>query len=1471
MPTISKIRLTNVIYEEGNKRYNDELFLFDGHNGAILIENGGGKTVFIQTALQAILPHTDLADRKIKNTLMLENAPAHIAIEWIMNERPRRYVVTAVSLYTVKNGLDSLRYVYEYNENDPNGIEDIPFVHETREGKRAAERGEMQDYYAGMREKTLSAQTFQTIKEYKAFLEEQYNIISSEWESIVKINSSEGGVEAFFDECKNTNQLFDRLLIPTVEDSIVGHDRHLFADLFEQQLASLKNYKKLKETIEENKQISGELEKYSETYETLHEYQLDYEKAKQRAKGVWNEIIVEQRKQIAAQEANRSSLQEWKADSFAHALKSDSYTIFREQSVLSVLENKYKKLLAAQTKVQDALQQNRHEFHALKWAKAKQECQEQEDALRLFEEQLAQFDQKDDAQDLRNQLETARRELLGCYERELAELAKTERELDAQLQPILKQIETDEQTKKKVNGREKELLARLSETKGVMKTRLEQLEKLKRELLSNPQQETVNEQLVQWQERDQFLDEAIIKLNQLEKESRSHKKEAEERKAAVQTERMETNRAMDRLRAELAAMEKAQRTVIDQLAALRRQWAALETVYLEPDSIEQRILEKINQITADREALFHKERISRRFVDDHADQSVFFGDAFMEKQLSSWKNQFDYLVSGVDYLQSMSEEERKQHLRYPLWPLTLVTTNTDKPRVVDKLNHVSDRLQYPIMVLTTVEALEVHGRSAVRSWVAPSYWQGNTDAATFLEWKKQIGLEAEKATADRVAKEQELAEWKDALRAFRQFLTDYPYELTDDKKTKLGELTNKDELLAVSLRHEEQAINDLDAQISNGREKVDQYREERHGLARYIEKGHDYLRVEKMVAEGRNLEQQTKEKLRLVEQELDAVNQRLSQLNAKRGTLERRAADIKRQLQWLRQDDDYQSLSALTPAKTNESKKVIKDKIDILRLRLREIDTARGEWIAKRDEAVRNIKRLTGEMEVQRLSEKTIDDSFSFPVDGKQQIQSLQEQITVLVKEEKACGGEVRHAEIEKNKQEGKLETIVSQFESSYPNEERIAFDTYDGNAEEDLSAEKKHLNERKVYIDQEAARIEKECKAIESAKYELEMFEEAHHFKAPDVSPISLTNEEILDFTYNRKKVVAATKRSLKENQGRVAEGASEVASAQRAFRAFCRANISDVKLRQMAISGIETKQSFEAIIEFKKNMATRIESISHYAHEHIRQSDKDLQLFIDQIHTHLRTLAEELRQIPKKTKVKVQDDWKPIYAFKIPDWNEEEGKARIRNYIEWILSQLDDERFLDEERRQDSGKVRKELDMWLQSKQLLRIVMDNEVLKVSCRKVANDNTVTTRSYSWEQSNIWSGGEKWSKNMTLFLGILNYVAEKKKHIQSSAKLHRAVILDNPFGQASSDHVLSPVFFVAQQLGFQIIALTALAEGKFLQDYFPVIYSCRLRGSSGSGKQVMTKEKWIRKAFFEDHDPQVLERLGETEQLGLFD
>lgn len=271
MPTISKIRLTNVIYEQGQKRYHDELFKFDGFNGAILLENGGGKTVFIQTVLQAVIPHTNLAERKIKDTLYLDDGPAHIAIEWITNESPRRYVVTAVTLFKRYNDLESLRYVYEYSANDQHSIEQLPFTEDTAEGIRVVSRKEISDYYSYMvSQYPLKAKTFpKSIKSFQEYIEKHYFIVRNEWESIVNINASEGSIEKFFEECKKTNELIDRLLIPSVELGLAGFTKHEFADMFENQRAHLKQYKKLREKIEENKQLQTELEMYVVQFKKL--------------------------------------------------------------------------------------------------------------------------------------------------------------------------------------------------------------------------------------------------------------------------------------------------------------------------------------------------------------------------------------------------------------------------------------------------------------------------------------------------------------------------------------------------------------------------------------------------------------------------------------------------------------------------------------------------------------------------------------------------------------------------------------------------------------------------------------------------------------------------------------------------------------------------------------------------------------------------------------------------------------------------------------------------------------------------------------------------------------------------------------------------------------------------------------------------------------------------------------------------
>ncbi|MFS0861128.1 hypothetical protein [Fredinandcohnia sp. 179-A 10B2 NHS] len=1470
MPSISKIRLTNVVYEEGNKRYNDELFLFDGHNGAILLENGGGKTVLIQTALQAILPHVDLADRKIKNTLTLENAPAHIAIEWIMSDQPRRYVVTAVSLFTTKHGLDSLRYVYEYDPLDHNGIEGIPFVKEGKDGKRTAERGEMQDYYSNMRERSFLARTFNTIKDYKAFIEEQYHIISSEWESVVKINSSEGGVEAFFDDCKSTNQLFDRLLIPTVEDSIVGHDSSIFADMFEQQHTSFKNYKKLKETIEENKQIQIQLEQYVETFEKLHNSELKYIQSKQLAKGLWNETLSQKYKIKDEQNDLYNKLEEWNKSNDKHEIKAASYDILVEETTYNELDTEYKKVLGEKVQKEDELKHHQAEYYSLKVAELKQEKTEHEDSLNQINVELAQLDRNEELINYEDQHEEAKRALLGYFLEEMEKLADLKQTLSYELNPIILQVEKLEAKSNEFENNIKLLEKTLSDSNGLIKNRLKDMQKLKQILLANPEQEDIKSELAKWQQRSQFLDDEIIRLVQEEKQLIADIREAEVRKEAYQSEHLEVNAREQSVASHLSAIEKAEKIVINSLTSVRPQWESIESLYLKQDSIDSRITDEIEKLQRERNSLLLRERIALRYVDDYGNQEVFFGDPYIEEQLSSWKNQVDYLVTGVEYFQSLDTADQEKLRDYFLWPLTLITTGKAKQQLIQKINHVSDRIQFPITVLSTEEVVGLKD-DVNENWIVPSHWKDNIDLKVFNDWKEQIESKAQSITKKRIDKENESKRWESARLEFTNFLNQYPYGEYVALKEELVKLKNLVEELSLKVSSERSKVESLNAKVSVNKSTIESHRSEKQGLDSKIERGYEYIQYFKEVEEARRKEISVRDSLGLAVKEKEKVQKLLSATLEDKNSLESRLKDIDSKVAFLNEEDDYQDLKALTPLFTGKSKKVIKDQIYDLELKIRQINVSQGELLARREGITRALSTLD-----QRIAEfvnehSNIDENRNFPIDGKQLLKNIWIKLKSLKNETDSITNELHTKNSSREKQKGKWELKIEQYKERFDNIDIIQFSMDISEIAKEIDSEKNILIERKEYIDQEIKRLDREIRNIEEAEHGLDRFVEGHHFTAPDIVAIPLKSEELMEYIYNRKKVVSSITDALTNHKELVENEKKKVEISKRRFREFCLNRISDIKLQNMAINGVETKQSYQDIIEFKKNMMIRIDNISKYANEHIRKSDEDLQLFINQIHSHLQTLVEELRQIPKKTKVKVGDDWKQIFTFSIPEWEEEVGKTRIRDYIEWILQQLESDRFLNQDGIQDDGKIRKEVEMWLQSKQLIQQVMNNEVMKVSCRKVTNDNKVTTRSYSWEQSNVWSGGEKWSKNMTLFLGILNYVAEKKQHIQPNMKRHRSVILDNPFGKASSDHVLSPVFFVAEQLGFQIIALTAHAEGKFLQDYFPVIYSCRLRASTDSNKKVMTKEKWLHHAYFQDHDPKTIDRLGETEQLVLFD
>ena len=252
-----------------------------------------------------------------------------------------------------------------------------------------------------MTSKRMNAKLPSTIKEYKKLLENDYHIIASEWDSIAKINSSEGGVESFFDECKTTSQLFDRLLIPTVEDAMAGYEQGEFADNFEMHRDSFKKYKELKEKIEENKKILVELDQYVLHFAKMDAKQMAYAAAQAETKAYWLLVNEQKNEETAKLSQLHSQMSQCEQQLLLLARKKDSLHIAKQEQERSALETKLRLVEDDVERKEAQVRSAKQHYYSLRLADYKQQWTSAEERMNYLQRELDQFGNTQEEGDLR--------------------------------------------------------------------------------------------------------------------------------------------------------------------------------------------------------------------------------------------------------------------------------------------------------------------------------------------------------------------------------------------------------------------------------------------------------------------------------------------------------------------------------------------------------------------------------------------------------------------------------------------------------------------------------------------------------------------------------------------------------------------------------------------------------------------------------------------------------------------------------------------------------------------------------------------------------------------------------------------------------------------------------------------------------------------------------------------------------------
>ncbi|MCK9858301.1 chromosome segregation ATPase [Paenibacillus sp. ATY16] len=1480
MPVISKIRFTNVVYEGGAKRYNDSTFYFDGHNGAIVLENGGGKTVFIQTAIQAVLPHSEVAGRKMKDTLSLENGPAHVAIEWILADKPRRrYAVTCVSLFMSATGLDSLRYVYEYSENDDHRLGLLPFTKEMGGGKlRVTEKGEIQEYYQSMQSKyPLVAKTFDTISGFHQYIEEHFHIIQSEWEAIVKVNSSEGGVEAFFDECKTSSQLVDRLLIPTIEESMEGFKQGAFADLFQVQREGFKQYKELKEKIEENRRILAELHKYVAGYEKLHRERLQYESLRKEAKAYLHVAMNVEQEQQAEQTRLQTQLEEWEQKFKDWRKREVALTIADERLKAGVLETELQSIGAEKEQLEEQELAAARYYRSLEYAEQREKLREAEQRIAYLQQELAKVAQSQDEEELQQAWELSGRKLKAYFDREEKRLSELMQEVQRGLDALSDQ-RNDSIRERDAAVKEREVqLLRVRDLDTQIQMIQEQQSGIARRILSQLSSQTVERQMPVWfSEQQQFEQQGLEQTRALQELDRN-KGELQQERKAVSSDQLRIKQELTEHQAWRDRYEQEHQKLKMALTNLHPSWERMASVHDKMDSIREKLADGLVLRMKQKQLLLHKERLAFRYVDDYEEQEQFFADPQVARLAELWSNQFSLLETGIQYVSVVPDSSDDKLL----WAVTLVTTSQEKPLLVRKLAEASDQLQYPIRILSTQEAKALVSGSPVSgvvtevdgAWVEPAHWTTLHNMDRFKEWKQEIVREAKAAEENRREKESQLEAWRDVQKLAEGFFRDYSLTVVHEREQAYADRLDVLKSLEQKLTAIEQEFQQLDKKKDRLGEAQQLLAQRQQHVEYQLEQGQLYMHLSEKLARIVEDLQLVREALNKAERLLNRWNERLEVLKQKQKLQEGHRADFQGKLQLLRADELYQAVQDCLPLLTEESlvqlreerKGIYLQRHHIMKERS-ELETALGYQRDRQTEASRQMDRLTAEHD-------GLDTELELPLYVESKLKTALAELRTLEKKVQFVREVWSRKEREFTEQEVKLRLQQEQYAKEFDNERLVLFLEPLSRVRERQANERRQQDEVRKELDRLHHVVERRLNEMRRVMQLWNSYVRVHKLDDPLLKLSDSDVESMQEIAYRLEVGSQDVIRRLEQQRDTIRKEREQVASRRQRFREFCQRQVHDVKLREMAERGVEVKDNYAELQEFEAMMGASILKANQIAELRMQTEDQKLQQFITHMQAHLRQIAQELRELPKRTRVRTDNGNKEIYVFHVPDWEEQEGKERIRSYIEWIISQLEHVKYRDVDGTEQSAAIRKDLEKWLDAKQLLqKVFQQGAAIRISCRKVNNDQQVTGATYSWEESNRWSGGEKWSKNMTLFLGILNYVAEKRQHIHSQMKRHRAVILDNPFGKASSDHVLSPVFYIAEQLGFQMIALTAHVEGKFLQDYFPIVYSCRLRAAAGGGgKQIVDAQQQVQQAYFRDHAPESMDRIGgERIQMELF-
>ncbi|MFJ8420464.1 hypothetical protein ACIQ7P_16815 [Bacillus wiedmannii] len=1451
-----KVRMTNIQLDEGKKIISNSLWEPNAKDALFILENGGGKTSFIQLVTQTVRPNSNLSKRLLKE-VVYKGTTGHIMTEWKLDGENLPYEYLCLG-FTYMNGetkteeLNYFTYLFTYNRGDTLNINTLPT---TVDGKVTR----LNEYRKFLRQNDI--RIFDINRDYKKELK-RFHLIEDEWKMIQKINGDEGGVDNYFKTASSTYDLLVKLLIPEVENTIFDSEekKKEIQTYFKEYSKNLLSIPDMKRDLDDFQRIKNCAEDMVKAVENFQVKKKSFAEAQKHVVTLKKSIEL----QIADKEEkidilmgdikkNQSLMHEagWKIDSYkSHILKGQ---IEAKEIELAAVENEHKMKIEQLKQAKALLQQ----------LEAKNEYGDYLDihkkVLQLNEDISSLTASEPELEKRRNESKILLTEALNfLIEEQQFALADINKHVEFKVEEInLKDAE-----RKRLEKEKQDLYGEYKDAENHLSNYQEGKQKLIDELgeeagyYPSVTFKSLNEQQQQ---------QSSVTITQKEEKSQLNKQEMDEKREFVTSQRIfidNKNKEVTSLKAEHATFEKEKHNLLSLLSDDGKNTINIfEDMqeflrYYQHSKVEtEQKIDKLKQY-------IHNLTKKLSLWESH---DFFVPDETLLKVQQQLEQKGVITMLGSEWLSELSSEEMKnQYLdSYPLLPYTLLVEEanlTEVKKSLNSLNSLNNELLNVPLLFYVKSKLQIQTKTvgARIDELFPLYDE------LYLYHQLDVQWFASRAKIQEIIDglKIELSQYKEQLTFAQTTLNNYNEILTalETFHTLYSSIFPESNMQAVQKLSED--IKEIHQQINDTNERIEMLENENKLISEFIsdekvkiEKRNSHIKLlqsfmdlypnpEELVEKVKYLKDQHDQygtKVNLCEDEVTELRETLDRQKDKKRNVESVMDGLDKERKHHQLDEKFEPSDSYTSEEKNEY---------VARF------TAVQKKYAEKDQK-------------KNLLEENLSDKNNELAKSKKRIND----IGFTLEEVKVFYSEEINLEELITKQKEAVNTLSISERDIEIKKEKIG---------ENLKEKTEQLELAKKEIDDEYGR--------EVFLYEWEHEEELNRFKQSkeqwgEVNKELVTKKELLrnSITDAEKAMVHLQIENLplyNERFGLIPE--EEIISKSKTYQKYAQTHANEhlTKLQKLEESKNGVYLSFETylkkiqesnnpkteqfanglsklktsdqifelefILESFNRIFDTINAFEQDLNRKITECEKDKIKLVDLCFQRVEAIYKNVTEIPKFSKVKVFGYELQLIKMRWDRFDDETTHSNLHYHVQTILETL--------QRMKRDNKLENELNEYLVQKLDTVVLLDKiapiKKCFVSIYKPRKKSLMTTSPENWkpwDEVSKWSGGEEFSSYMSMFMILVTYLRKKVNARDDSWKV---IIADNPFGKASSEHVVKPIMELARNSKIQLFCLTA-HNNEDIRSHFECVMSNRYYNTVGIELlQVEHREKGVSLGMF---------------------